>query len=82
MQRDYQLTLSPSDLTNIITGTVTERTPTVIRMTEGSNLYIYLVGHGGSQGIPIAATTASEGLKASSATFSPTQLREALCTLW
>ena len=81
VQRDYQLTLSPSDLTNIITGTVTERTPTVIRMTEGSNLYIYLVGHGGSQGIPIAATTASEGLKASSATFSPTQLREALCTL-
>lgn len=79
--RDYNLLVNPSDLHNIITGQLTERTPTVISTTSASNLYIYLVGHGGNQGIPIAATSPAEGLKASGSTFSPKQLREALCLL-
>jgi len=79
--RDYNLLVSPSDLTSIITGQVTERTPQVIHTTSASNFYIYLVGHGGNQGIPIAASSPAEGLKASGSTFSPKHLREALCVL-
>lgn len=79
--RDYNLLVNPTDLTSIITGQVSDRTPQVIRTTSASNLYIYLVGHGGNQGIPIAASSPAEGLKASGSTFSPKHLREALCVL-
>lgn len=81
VKRDYSLLVTPSDLANIITGQVTARTPTVIKTTAASNLYIYLVGHGGNQGMPIAASSAAEGLKTTGSTLSPQNLREALCTL-
>jgi ABC-type branched-subunit amino acid transport system substrate-binding protein len=78
---DYNLSLTSEDLANILTGTVTEATPTVIEPTASSNVYLYLVGHGGTEGIPLGAQSTGEGLSGGSATFSPTALREALCSL-
>jgi hypothetical protein len=78
---DYDLSLSPGDLSNILTGKVTATTPHVIQPTASSNVYLYLVGHGGTEGIPLGATSTEEGIDGSGATFSPTQLRQALCTL-
>jgi hypothetical protein len=78
---DYGLEVTTDDLTNILTGKVTATTPSVIQPSASSNVYIYLAGHGGTEGIPLSAATPEEGLSGGGATFSPTQLREALCTL-
>lgn len=86
---DYRLPLTPLQLTDIIAGRASAATPNVVRTSDASNLYVYLVGHGGPKGITIGATTASQGQatgqgigQISSATvFSPALLRSALCSL-
>lgn len=78
---DYDLSVSPDDLANILTGQITATTPTVIAPTASSNVYIYWVGHGGTAGIPLHAVTAEQGIAGADETLSPTHLREALCTL-
>jgi ABC-type branched-subunit amino acid transport system substrate-binding protein len=81
LQIDYDLSLTAEDLTSILTGQVTATTPAVIHPTASSNVYLYLVGHGGVSGIPLSASTPEEGIDGGQATFSPTALREALCAL-
>lgn len=79
---DYRLPLTPLQLADIIAGRASAATPNVVRTSDASNLYVYLVGHGGPRGITIGATTASQGLSGSAATvFSPALLRSALCSL-
>jgi ABC-type branched-subunit amino acid transport system substrate-binding protein len=80
---DYGLTVTATDLQNILTGQVTVTTPKVLSLTAGSNLYVYLAGHGGTSGMPLGATTALAGVSGTGSTtvLSPTHLREALCTL-
>lgn len=81
LEIDYDLSLSAEDLVHILTGQATASTPHVIQPAASSNVYIYLVGHGGTGGIPLGAGTPEEGLEGGGATFSPTDLREALCAL-
>ena len=78
---DYGITITPADLQNILTGKVTATTPTVITPTASSNVYVYLAGHGGTEGIPAGAQTPEDGLSGQGAVFSPTNLRESLCAL-
>jgi ABC-type branched-subunit amino acid transport system substrate-binding protein len=78
---DYGLNLTAADLSNILTGTVTATTPTVLHTTASSNLYVYLAGHGGTAGMPIGAPDPSAGLEGGGEVLSPTLLREALCSL-
>lgn len=78
---DYRLGLDGDDLQSILLGQVTPKAPTVLSPSASSDVYIYLVGHGGADGIPIGAATAEEGLAGGDGLFSPTQLREALCGL-
>lgn len=79
---DYRLPLTPLQLADIIAGRASAATPTVVRSSDASNLYVYLVGHGGTRGIVLGATTASQGQSGSTATvFTPALLRSALCAL-
>ncbi|EDM75598.1 Legumain [Plesiocystis pacifica SIR-1] len=81
-QIDYGLELSPEQLGDILTGTTSEATPTVIQPGPSSNIYVYLVGHGGEQGMPIGALTAAEGLAGGETSLSPGLLRSRLCSLY
>lgn len=81
VQRDYDLSVTGEDLANIIAGKKTARTPTVVGTAASSNLYVYLAGHGGVEGIPVGAETTEEGLSGSGAILTPAQLRDALCAL-
>jgi ABC-type branched-subunit amino acid transport system substrate-binding protein len=78
---DGDLTLTREDLSNILLGRATEATPEVLRLSSGSNLLVYLVGHGGTGGLPIGASTTAEGLSAEGTTLTPADLRGALCAL-
>lgn len=78
---DYRLGVAGEDLQKILLGQVTPSTPTVLAPTASSDVYVFLVGHGGEGGIPIGAATAEEGLAGGDGLFAPTQLREALCGL-
>jgi ABC-type branched-subunit amino acid transport system substrate-binding protein len=80
---DYGLTLSASELMDVVLGKVTAKTPRVLKTTASSDLYIYLVGHGGPDGMPIGAESEEAGVdgSSSSALLSPTLLRQTLCAL-
>lgn len=78
---DYGISVTPTDIQNILQGLVTATTPKVISPTASSNVYIYLAGHGGTAGIPLDAQTTEAGLAGEGAVFSPTNLRETLCTM-
>lgn len=81
-QIDYRLNLTAEQLMDILLGNATAATPTVVQSKDSSNLYIYLAGHGGEVGIPINATTASEGLSGGDQSLlTPKLLRDTLCTL-
>ncbi len=77
---DYDINVSGQDIVDIISGKSSASLPAVISTQKGSNLFVYLVGHGGKQGISIGGTTATDGIKGTSA-FSPSMLKQALCTL-
>jgi ABC-type branched-subunit amino acid transport system substrate-binding protein len=78
---DYGLTLSSADLLAILRGEAGERTPRVLAPTAGSDVYVYLVGHGGEPGIPVNAQTTADGLAGKGDVLSPDALRTALCAL-
>ncbi len=78
---DYGISVTPTDIQNILEGNVTATTPKVISPTASSNVFIYLAGHGGTAGIPLDAQTTEAGLAGEGAVFSPTNLRESLCTM-
>jgi ABC-type branched-subunit amino acid transport system substrate-binding protein len=78
---DYRLTLSADELMGVLLGRTSQRTPQVLKTTATSNLYVYLVGHGGPAGMPMAATTVEGGLEEEGDILTPKHLREALCTL-
>ncbi|MCA9662667.1 MAG: ABC transporter substrate-binding protein [Myxococcales bacterium] len=79
---DYRLGLSANDLAKIITGEVSATTPTVLSPSASSDVYVYIAGHGGTDGIPIGAETAEDGIFGGGGeVFSPDLLRESLCAL-
>lgn len=80
-QRDYGLQLGATELMDVVQGTATAATPTVLQPSANSNLYVYLVGHGGEKGIPVGASSAADGLSARGDLLSPSLLRQALCQL-
>ncbi len=77
---DYDLKISGQDIVDIITGKSSPLLPAVLSTQKSSNLYVYLVGHGGKQGISIGGTTAADGIRGTRA-LTPAMLKEALCTL-
>lgn len=81
VQIDYGISVTPADIQNILLGNVTASTPKVISPTASSNVFVYLAGHGGTAGIPLDAQTTEAGLAGEGAVFSPTNLRESLCTM-
>ncbi len=79
---DYPLTdFNASDFVRVLTGEVTARTPKVLQTTDASNIYVYVSGHGGPPGMPVGASTVSEGIDGTSesALLTPESLRLALC---
>lgn len=78
---DYKLDLGASAILDILAGKASNATPDVLKTTASSDLYVYLVGHGGSSGIAIGANTTADGLKGEGATISPAALRDTLCAL-
>ncbi len=78
---DYDLSLTADELVDIITGQANAQTPTVISPGAADNVYIYLVGHGGTEGMPLGAASTADGLAGGDASFTPTHLREAMCAL-
>ena len=77
---DYDTTISADDFIAILSGEASADLPEVLGLTEGSNLYVYLAGHGGTSGMPVGAETVAEGLEGEN-TLSPAMLTEALCAL-
>jgi len=76
---DYDTNLSASGFAEVLTGAAAGAD---LDTTEGSNVYVYLVGHGGTAGMPIGADTVSEGLDGQGdTTLSPELLRETLCAM-
>ncbi len=80
-QIDYDLSLDPEQLADIIAGRASRATPTVIEPSASSDIYLYFVGHGGPEGILVGAQTLAEGMAGGDRMFSPTLLRERLCEL-
>ncbi|MSP26545.1 MAG: hypothetical protein EXR75_15635, partial [Myxococcales bacterium] len=80
---DYLLEdVAASDILSILKGEVTTDTPKVLETTAGSNIYVFFSGHGGKKGIPVGATSVSEGLSGGTkSTISPAALRAALCEM-
>lgn len=78
---DYDLSLGAAGLVDVLLGRESEATPRVIKPTASSNVYVFLAGHGGQQGIPIGASTASEGIDGGGDVLSPDMLRSAFCAL-
>ena len=81
---DYPLTdFSASDFIRVLSGQVTARTPKVLQTTDASNIYVYVSGHGGPPGMPVGASTVSEGIDGTSeeALLTPESLRLALCDM-
>lgn len=49
---DYKLSqLAPEDLKYIMSGQVTEKTPTVLQGTDGTNVFFFWSGHGAKNGV-------------------------------
>ena len=49
---DYKLSqLAPEDLKYILSGQVTEKTPTVLQGTDGTNVFLFWSGHGARNGV-------------------------------
>jgi hypothetical protein len=81
---DYPLTdFTASDFLRVLAGQVTARTPKVLQTTDASNIYVYVSGHGGPQGMPVGASTVSAGIEggSESALLTPESLRLALCEM-
>lgn len=78
---DYGLQLTAPELMDVLLGQASASTPAVLTPSADSNLYVYLVGHGGEGGLAIGATSASDGLAGRGSLLSPALLRETLCTL-
>lgn len=78
---DYGLQLTGAELMDVLLGQSSDTTPTVLQPSAAANLYIYLVGHGGEQGLPIGARSAADGLAGRGSLVSPDLLRQTLCTL-
>ena len=78
---DYKLDLGASAILDVLAGNASGATPRVLKTTASSDLYIYLVGHGGTSGIPLGATSTAEGLSGGATTLSPAALRNTLCAM-
>jgi ABC-type branched-subunit amino acid transport system substrate-binding protein len=84
LEIDYDSRLLTSvDIMNILSGEVTETTPTVIESTETSNVYVYFVGHGGgseteSKGLYVNVTGLGLENDTNASLLSPVLLRQTL----
>lgn len=80
---DYGVTLSAERLLDVVSGVATSATPEVASLDEETDLYVYLSGHGGSQGLSLDATSAEEGLDESDndEPLTPEGLRTTLCEM-
>lgn len=79
---DYAEAVDGDMLTSILLGEAADDTPVVLELDDRTNLYIYLVGHGGLFGVGFGADTAEAGYAGTGLSFwEPDQLTEALCTL-
>ena len=79
---DYDLRITPEEVASVLLGEESVETPEVLELDAQTNLFIYIVGHGGATGVLIGGETTEEGVTSSSgAILSPKTLREALCAL-
>ncbi len=83
VEYDYLLeNVNAGDILSILKGEVTDDTPKVLESTSGSSVYVFFSGHGGKKGIPVGASSVSEGLSGGTkSTVSPASLRAALCEM-
>lgn len=76
---DYSpLGLRPGDVLDILRGRGSETLPTVLRSGPADNIYVYVAGHGGQDGISLNATNARE---VSGSLLTPQALDAALNTM-
>lgn len=80
---DYGLEVGPAQLDQILLGQPSADTPEVLELDSGTNLYVYVVGHGGLFGVGMGAEGPDEGVSATAPLefWEPQMLVETLCTL-
>lgn len=67
--------LTPGDVLDILRGRASETLPTVLHSGPADNIYVYIAGHGGQDGISLNATNPRE---VSASVLTPQALDEAL----
>ncbi|MEO1267959.1 MAG: C13 family peptidase, partial [Myxococcota bacterium] len=78
---DYSNGINANDIDAILLGESGVATPEVLETDAGTNLFIFIVAHGGSSGIAMGADSAEEGVNSSGNRLTPEGLRDTLCTL-
>lgn len=79
---DYGIDVTPEQLGDILAGRVTPATPTVLDLDAGTNLYVYIAGHGGLNGVVFGAESVEQGLTGTGLSiYAPAMLRDSLCAL-
>lgn len=81
-QYDYPVSLELTDqIAAILAGEPSELAPAVLNLDAETDLYVFLVGHGGLTGIGVGAETVDAGVLGGAAVYTPGMLRESLCAL-
>lgn len=79
---DYPVTLELTDqIEAILLGEPSEMAPSVLNLDAETDLYIFLVGHGGLIGLGVGASTVDEGVLGGESIYTPGMLRDTLCAL-
>ncbi len=79
---DYTTGFVADDVAPVLLGESSPRLPEVLSLDADTNLYIYIVGHGGLLGVGFGAETTAQGIAgAGSSLLLPSALTETLCTL-
>ena len=78
---DYTPSVGAEGLGRILLGVDSGRLPTVLHTDAGTNLLIFLAGHGGVNGLGLGANTTEAGVSGGGDVLHPSDLRVALCTL-
>jgi ABC-type branched-subunit amino acid transport system substrate-binding protein len=81
VEYDYNLhNFTPKMFTDILAGRETAVTPKVVKSGPASNIYVFIVGHGGNQGLALHADSPEAAYNSFSVLY-PEQLSTTICQM-